>query len=207
MDKIERIGANGRVYRYMDLSELKVGSITFKYRGETRYSSSCTNRAVSWVGECECGNIVKQEYSNIIASKKKIDAGLIRVYSCGCKSTLPLGVSAAKAALRNYEKSAESRGYEFHLTFDEFLKITKSNCHYCDSPPMNSIGRTEKKRGNGRYVYNGMDRLNNSVGYCLENVVPCCRRCNRAKDVMGKKQFLEWIERVYKHSIKKDSIY
>lgn len=65
-----------------------------------------------------------------------------------------------------YRKSAKSRNHEFCLSLDEFEKITKSSCIYC---------------GGMSGVRNGIDRINNSVGYKLENCAPCCIVCNRMK--------------------------
>lgn len=47
---------------------------------------------------------------------------------------------------------------------------------------------------NGPYVYNGLDRVNNLLGYELTNVVPCCNICNRAKKDMTYEQFKLWIK-------------
>jgi len=54
---------------------------------------------------------------------------------------------------------------------------------------------------NGDYIYNGLDRADNSKGYELDNVVPCCGRCNRAKNAYNRDDFLLWIEKVYKYSV------
>lgn len=41
-----------------------------------------------------------------------------------------------------------------------------------------------------------MDRTNNSLGYTLSNVVPCCKTCNRAKGDKNIEEFLEIIKRI-----------
>jgi hypothetical protein len=33
----------------------------------------------------------------------------------------------------------------------------------------------------GKYVYNGIDRLDNTKGYTIDNIVPCCYKCNVLK--------------------------
>lgn len=48
---------------------------------------------------------------------------------------------------------------------------------------------------------NGIDRIDSEVGYTKENTVPCCKYCNTAKNTMSYNEFIEWIKRVYKHSI------
>ena len=49
---------------------------------------------------------------------------------------------------------------------------------------------------NGSYTYNGIDRLDNSLGYTLDNVVASCWDCNRAKQDLTVGDFLIWVLRV-----------
>jgi hypothetical protein len=193
----EKLGANGRVYKYKDLTGEVFGPITILKRGPDKPTKSRLN--MSWIGKCECGSIKEYHISNLARADKALADG--KIFSCGCKSSLPFGVSACKAVFRQYKVHAEKRGYEFAIEWDDFVAITKSDCHYCGAAPKNKIGRTERKRGNGYYIYNGIDRMDNKVGYYLDNVVPCCRVCNRAKDVMGAYDFLRWVAKVYTHAI------
>jgi 5-methylcytosine-specific restriction endonuclease McrA len=71
-----------------------------------------------------------------------------------------------------YKYGAQSRGYSWEISQQDFKILTKSNCDYCGAPPYN-----EAKD----YTYSGLDRKDNSKGYNLENVVPCCKFCNRIK--------------------------
>ena len=54
-------------------------------------------------------------------------------------------------------------------------------------------------RSTDRFVYNGVDRVNNGFGYEEGNAVPCCRTCNVAKRDMAVEDFLAWIKRAYLH--------
>ncbi len=40
------------------------------------------------------------------------------------------------------------------------------------------------------FFYNGIDRVNNEMGYEPLNVVPCCQECNFAKCKMSKDEFI-----------------
>jgi hypothetical protein len=51
----------------------------------------------------------------------------------------------------------------------------------------------------GNYVYNGIDRIDSSIGYVIENCISCCGRCNVAKMSESQQDFLSWIDRVYSH--------
>jgi hypothetical protein len=48
-------------------------------------------------------------------------------------------------------------------------------------------------------VFNGIDRVDNTKGYTLENCVPCCTRCNLAKHTMSLTAFKEWVAEVFTH--------
>lgn len=48
-------------------------------------------------------------------------------------------------------------------------------------------------RFNGIPDHHGLDRVNNSKGYTLDNVVSCCFECNRSKNSIS----LDWIASAY----------
>ena len=77
-----------------------------------------------------------------------------------------------------YKHSAKKRNISFELTFEEFINLTQQNCYYCKHFPNQIV----KQRGAfGEYVYNGIDRLDNTKGYTLDNCVSCCKTCNIMK--------------------------
>lgn len=88
---------------------------------------------------------------------------------------------------RRAKHSAKSRGYSFTLSLKQFNKIKKENtCFYCKK-------KTERIQ---------MDRINNDIGYEIENIVPCCAPCNRLKGVITKKDIpliLRMIEIISTH--------
>jgi len=76
---------------------------------------------------------------------------------------------------------AKSRGYDWEITEKFAAELVQDNCSYCGSSPD---------------PLNGIDRIDNTIGYEESNVVSCCRRCNRAKDVMTVDDFVSWATRV-----------
>lgn len=85
---------------------------------------------------------------------------------------------AVRQAVRNvrvrsrwlYSKSAAIKrgGVEWwDISEKDYSYLLSKPCHYCHGP-LNKMGR-------------GLDRKNNSVGYLLSNVVPCCKSCNTMK--------------------------
>lgn len=137
------------------------------------------SRRIYWNAVCECGN-------EKIVDVTQLKDGTIK--SCGCYrreigktrgKRLPDGEANLNLRYRGYEKGAKERNYSFELTKEEFKDITSKPCRYCN---------TTKNIG--------IDRVDNTQGYILENCAPCCKRCNRAKDTMGVDEFLDWIHRV-----------
>jgi len=93
-----------------------------------------------------------------------------------------------------HDSKRRSRNYEFLLTFDQFKELVKLPCFYCGIEPIQEI-----KNKYFSSNYNGLDRINNDIGYLFNNVVPCCKSCNTAKHAMSFEDFLQWVNRVYKH--------
>jgi hypothetical protein len=57
----------------------------------------------------------------------------------------------------------------------------------------------------GKFTYNGIDRIDNSQGYIIDNVVPCCTKCNIAKGRQSIQEFKEWIYRAYAYLTKTET--
>lgn len=74
-----------------------------------------------------------------------------------------------EARYSNSKRKAIKRGLTWNLSLDDFEVLIKNNCCYC--------GRELNKDATG----STLDRKNNRLGYSLENVVPCCPRCNSVK--------------------------
>lgn len=75
-----------------------------------------------------------------------------------------------------YKSRAFHRDRAFEITLEQFLEMVHSPCFYCDKPAAKG----------GR---NGVDRVDNAVGYTMSNCVPCCFLCNRAKGRFLFKEF------------------
>ena len=158
-----------------------------------------------WSMRCSCGTEKKVHYKNYKTGKS---------LSCGClrlelqvsrrgSHRLPAGESARNQLMLIYRRGASKHGREFSLSRDEFLDLTSSACHYCGHPPHQKLSRP--KNSNGSYLYNGIDRKDNSQGYTTENSVPACRMCNYAKSRMTYPDFLDWLDRVSKFRISKEN--
>lgn len=87
-----------------------------------------------------------------------------------------------------YKKTAKVRNYNFNLSREEFTYLILSPCFYCNVS--NSNCRKDRLTDD-LLKYNGVDRLDNSIGYELDNVVSCCNKCNIMKNTMSVSEFIQ----------------
>jgi len=95
--------------------------------------------------------------------------------------------------LANYKRNAKSKGYPWEISDEVAINLFSGKCYYCGTSPGNVC---ENKNSNGAFIYNGIDRLQNAIGYIEGNVVSCCTECNFRKGVTDVEDFLSWVQRV-----------
>lgn len=88
-----------------------------------------------------------------------------------------------RARFNTYKAGAKYRGIEFHLSFDEFESFWGGSCFYCG----------------GRIDGIGLDRIDSSIGYQVDNVVRCCPRCNKAKGTLTQEEFITMCKEITKN--------
>lgn len=107
------------------------------------------------------------------------------VKSCGCKRTKDPVQAARNIVLDNYKRNASKRHLQWSLSDDVFDLLIQQRCFYCSREPNNRCRR---------FVYNGIDRKDNAIGYTVGNSIPCCVICNRAKNNMSFAEFESWLQ-------------
>lgn len=153
-----------------------------------------------WLCKCSCGNTAEVTTGNLL----KKDG----TKSCGClhKETSADNSKKSRDKIVNpeaglnrvlgiYKLNARKRNLEWKLDKASSVALILSSCHYCGSPPANKI---KGSRGSV-FAYNGIDRVNNSDGYTVENTVSCCSICNHAKHTLSSDVFTEWILKAANH--------
>ena len=158
---------------------------------------SSDENPVKYLCRCDCGNEVIVKWNHLRTGNTK---------SCGCnkilnKFKLPEGEGAFNILFRTYKKEARERKLTFELDVEEFKKLTQQNCFYCGKEPCNIIN---KPKMNGYYTYNGVDRVDNELGYILTNCVACCITCNRMKINHSLDNFKNQIIKIYNNLNLKD---
>lgn len=134
-------------------------------------------------------------------------------FDFGASLRKPHGESSFARLVRQYKANAKRRNLEFALSNDEVRKLTSATCVYCGVGPSQ---RMHNKDANGPYIYNGIDRVDKSIGYVASNCVTACKICNKAKTDMTEEEWSEWIARVvvfhtagnvgFKKTVEKDEV-
>ena len=135
--------------------------------------------------KCDCGT-----------EKIITQSTLINSNSCGCLSReitskrqiKPNCESAKRELFNGYLNGAKVRNINFELSFEDTFNIAANPCFYCGEKETREI-----KRAGGSIKVTGIDRVDNTKGYILNNCVPCCKKCNLKKSDIT----LDMIMRVY----------
>lgn len=89
------------------------------------------------------------------------------------------------------KQKARKRGIEWTLTPIEAYKLMTGDCLYHGGASGWPLTR------------NGIDRVDNTKGYHIDNCVSCCSHCNSAKMGRSLEEFIDWIKQVY-HTLVKE---
>ena len=178
------------------------GKLTVLSLSPIRYKAPRGKPQRQWVCLCECGN-TSTVTSNNLAMGHQI--------SCGCSGRHPTAEIIKKRALgivkvdtglketyRSYKSNANKRGIQFELTLEDARDLFSKDCHYCGRKPSSMYIKSYYP-----FIYNGIDRKINSLGYLKENCVTCCGICNRSKVDLDYDVFLHMIEVIYNRLINK----
>lgn len=195
MINIERYPSNfvnstkfSKEQKYKDFINNKYGECTvLGFPGYINRTDSETSKSPAALVECSCGKY-------FITNWYHLKNG--RVNSCGHLNgnyKLDHTEAACNDLLSRYKRSARQRHLVFNLTYDQFRDITSSDCHYCGVSPSQE---RKCKNCQDNYIYNGIDRKDPKIGYVIENCIPCCWICNRAKSDLNYIDFKTYIERL-----------
>lgn len=143
---------------------------------------------------CECGKIREVHVNDLRTGKTR---------GCGHH---PQYADLSEPAFNNiydhsYRGRALKNGWDFEISKPQFREMSQQPCHYCGTSPSNESYRGNRgriKTGNrySVFVYNGLDRVDSTRGYTMDNIVPCCGICNHAKHTMPYAAFIDWLDRI-----------
>lgn len=171
----------------------KFGRLLPIERASSRHNRSC------WLCQCDCGKTKVVLGENLRKGKTKScgcirrELGLNTIKAVREQNYLGPGEAAFNVMFAVYKHHAAERNLVFELNESQFRNLTKLNCFYCDDEPKTLF---KPKAPFGGYLSNGVDRINNNIGYTIQNSVTCCRICNQMKSDRSYDDFIARCERI-----------
>lgn len=149
--------------------------------------------------KCDCGNEkIIQKYNFYRAKHPTRSCGCLFIDQLKSRNNSKKGVAtkeyghaAITVIYKRYREGAKSRNLQFDITRESFSDLILLPCYYCGQEK-SLITKTETYD----YQHNGVDRLDNTIGYVDGNMVPCCSKCNRAKYKHSAKEYIDMCIRV-----------
>lgn len=172
----------------VDLTGKRFGKLVVLHRIENSPSNK-----VRWLVKCDCGTV-----------KPVLAHVLLQGQAHSCKighSRIGVGESAFNTFYKQVQNNAESRNMDFCLTKEQVREISQKKCFYCGKEPSQRI-KSKLHRVVGDFIYNGIDRVDNTKGYTIDNCVPCCKTCNWCKVDRTVDEFRVWVDRVYHNFVR-----
>lgn len=173
--------------RQIDIVGKRFGFLVVISKNGSRKTSTGRSQ-ILWNVQCDCGNMSIVYAGHLSNGHTK---------SCGCKNGLNNENYGPVKVKWIYDRNATERGIEQKLSLEDISGIIKRNCTYCNAEPANHLKKKEGHREMDFY-YNGIDRMDNSIGYTPENSVPCCAQCNYAKGTLSGEEFIALARRIVK---------
>lgn len=185
-----------------DLSGQRFGMLLVSSKWETkemkRMAGSYT--VVKWLVRCDCGKEFWTRSSGLLSGKTK-SCGCLRrkrfseFLTAGGTSRYPLGDKTIRAYYAQYAETADRRGVQFELSYEQFKGKVTSDCYYCGAAPRTDVG-PRRRKGEEHVALNGVDRIDSSSGYTDEGTVCSCKDCNYAKRKLSVDEFINLCRRV-----------
>lgn len=95
---------------------------------------------------------------------------------------------------KNWKNCSNKRNRTPELSLWQYYELINGKCYYCGAEP-------EKKLSLKKFGYvpklNGIDRVDNKIGYRYDNCVSCCKHCNMMKRTYTLNEFLNRIKNIY----------
>jgi len=152
-----------------------------------------------WLCECDCGNFIE-----------RVGSSLRRGESTSCSTCVGKdrrgGETPLKRMYTSYRCGAIGRKITFDLSFEQFKEIVSQKCSYCGHVGYEHFAYHRTRYSDGistdeKLVFNGIDRIDNTRGYITNNVVPCCKICNRMKSDLSFEEFKNKIAQIVKYMV------
>lgn len=173
--------------KLVDITGLKFGKLLVLGKTDLRSNTG----QIFWKCLCDCGNETR-------ALSTSLKTG--NTSSCGCWKILVNNkydpkISTARRAFKNYRLNGDL--IPISISFEKFYELSQLNCYYCNEAPSNlmrSENRSLWHKENGNFIYNGLDRIDSNKNYDIDNIVTCCKYCNKSKCALSIEEFKSHIK-------------
>ena len=182
----------------VDLTGRTFGSLHVISKAKSKTYTYPNGKCTHAYWNCRCdggGRLCKGTETAPVASGHLLNGHTI---SCGCKRSFK-STSPVTWLFASYKKHAKDANRLFEISKETFASLVIQNCDYCGRPPAQRV--ISVLPAHPKFVYNGIDRIDNAKGYVEGNVVPCCGPCNDMKCDKSREEFLRLVEAVYRHRI------
>ncbi len=176
---------SARTRRSANLVGQRFGRLVVTSQGPDILRGGRTN--LGWMCACDCGERRHLTSNALLTGNTR---------SCGCYNRDQ--ITAARQSEASYlsifnivSKRAVQRELVWELSPEQAEALFKGDCAYCGEAPKVGIRSSLPS--------NGIDRVDNKLGYVVGNCVSCCTVCNMMKHTMPRDKFEEQIINIYKH--------
>ena len=135
---------------------------------------------------CEICNKTKQTLSLDEWNNYLTQIAMFNKYNCTRIISRNIRLYSVQGQYGMYRRSAKRRKKFFNLTFEQFKSFLHVPCHYCGSITKNIIG---------------LDRVDNNIGYLMDNCVSCCKVCNIGKNNLLVGNWEGWINNITEYKL------
>lgn len=193
----------GSTYQSCGCKSYEVYEKLYNFVGQTfgdlivieRLGSHRSSKSVLYKCQCKLCSKEFELTSKSLYRKKNLNCGCVGMPG----KRLPNNQGITNKLIQSYKSNAKKRNLQFLLSYEDCKILFSNNCYYCGVEPKQIF---KHQKCFGTIVYNGIDRLNNSIGYSIDNSVSCCKTCNYKKRETDMELFLEWVEKIYNNRIK-----
>ena len=186
---------------YKNLAGQKFGKLTALTPEFRKFEKNGKKSSiVYWECRCECGNLWKTQSGALLSG------ATTSCKECRTKQGAKILDREALLAKRVYASNVSGKNkreffLETDIPYEKWYELSQAPCFYCGLMRSNdhSDYRAGRLLSDTVFKYNGLDRVDSSLDYKLNNVVTCCKYCNWFKLDFSAEEFLARARKIYQH--------
>lgn len=153
-----------------------------------------------WLLRCDCG--FEYEMTGTHFRERKLPMCKGCAYRARPQST-KINSDEERLFRKAVVSPAKARGISVEITAEDFIHIASQSCHYCGTPPRPRefiVTKTVYVGQRTSFTVHGLDRVDNSLGYTIDNCVSSCTTCNTMKMAIPVGEFLAHVKKIAAYS-------